>query len=116
MSVNAAGVIVSGIDGTMPIVGGVAEVLDFIPDNVIVGGYGSLYYLAERQETRIASSEHALFLQDQTVYKGTARYDGKPVVPEGFVVIGIKGVTPTAEMTFAPDTANAAADNGDGTE
>ena len=116
MSVNAAGVIVSGIDGTMPIVGGVAEVLDFIPDNVIVGGYGSLYYLAERQETRIASSEHALFLQDQTVYKGTARYDGKPVVPEGFAVIGINGVTPTAEMTFAPDTANAAADNGDGTE
>ena len=107
LSINAAGVIVSGMNGTMPVVGGVAEVLSFIPDNVIIGGYFELYLLAERAGTRLAQSEHVRFIQDQTVFKGTARYDGKPVIAEGFVVIGINGVTPTATMTFASDTANA---------
>lgn len=106
LSINANGAIVAGIDGTMPVVGGVVEVLSFIPDNVIIGGYGDLYFLAERQGTRLTSSEHALFIQDQTVYKGVARYDGKPVISAGFVVIGLNGTTPTATMTFAPDTAN----------
>lgn len=110
LSINANGAIVAGINGTMPVVGGAVEVLSFIPDNVIIGGYGDLYFLAERQGTRITSSEHALFLQDQTVYKGTARYDGKPVIPPGFVVIGINGTTPNATMTFAPDTANTPSD------
>lgn len=107
LSINAAGAIVSGMNGTMPVVGGVAEVLSFIPDNVIIGGYFELYLLAERAGTRLAQSEHVRFTQDQTVFKGTARYDGKPVIAEGFVVIGINGVTPTAAMTFASDTANA---------
>lgn len=107
LSINAAGAIVSGMNGTMPVVGGVAEVLSFIPDNVIVGGYFELYLLAERAGTRLAQSEHVRFTQDQTVFKGTARYDGKPVIAEGFVAIGINGVTPTAAMTFASDTANA---------
>ena len=39
--------------------------------------------------------------------KGTARYDGKPSIREGFVAIGINKTTPTADMTFAPDDANA---------
>lgn len=107
LSINAAGVIVSGMNGTMPVVGGVAEVLSFIPDNVIIGGYFELYLLAERAGTRLAQSEHVRFIQDQTVFKGTARYDGKPVIAEGFVAIGINGVTPNATMSFAPDTANA---------
>lgn len=107
LSINAAGAIVSGMNGTMPVVGGVAEVLSFIPDNVIIGGYFELYLLAERAGTRLAQSEHVRFTQDQTVFKGTARYDGKPVIAEGFVAIGINGVTPTATMTFASDTANA---------
>lgn len=106
LSINAAGAIVSGMNGTMPVVGGVAEVLSFIPDNVIIGGYFELYLLAERAGTRLAQSEHVRFTQDQTVFKGTARYDGKPVIAEGFVAIGINGVTPTAAMTFASDTAN----------
>lgn len=107
LSINAAGAIVSGMNGTMPVVGGVAEVLSFIPDNVIIGGYFELYLLVERAGTSLAQSEHVRFIQDQTVFKGTARYDGKPVIAEGFVAIGINGVTPTAAMTFASDTANA---------
>lgn len=106
MSVNAAGAIATGVNGTMPILGGDIEVLDFIPDGVIIGGYFELYLLAERAGTKFAQSEHALFIQDQTVFKGTARYDGQPVIAEAFMAIGINGPTPNASMTFASDTAN----------
>ena len=106
MSINAAGAIVSGMEGTMPIVGGIVEVLDFIPDNVIIGGYFELYLLAERAGNKFAQSEHAFFIQDQTAFKGTARYDGVPVIAEAFIAIGINSTTPTSTMTFAPDSAN----------
>ena len=107
MSVNAAGAIVSGMGDTMPVVGGPVEVLDFIPDNVIIAGYFELYLLAERAGSKFATSEHAFFIQDQTAFKGTARYDGVPVIAEAFAAIGINAVTPNATMTFAADTANA---------
>lgn len=106
VSVNAAGQIVVGVTDTMPGIGGIIEVLDFIPDNVIIGGFFDLYLLAERAGQSFATSEHVRFLQDQTVMKGTARYDGLPVIAEGFVAIGINNTTPNASMTFAPDTAN----------
>lgn len=106
MSIDASGAIVSGVNGVMPVIGGVIEVLSFIPDNVVIGGYFDLYVLAERAGSRFASSEHVRFLQDQTVYKGVARYDGAPAIAEAFVAIGIGGVTPNATMAFATDTAN----------
>lgn len=106
LSFNAAGAIATGMSDIMPIVGGSIETLDFIPDNVIIGGYGDLYLLAEREGAQITQSEHVRFLEDQTVYKGLARYDGLPVIAEGFVTIGILGTVPTADMTFAEDTAN----------
>lgn len=109
MSINAAGAIVSGMSGSMPIAGGTVEVLDFIPDNVIIVGYFELYLLAERAGQKFAQSEHAFFLQDQTAFKGTARYDGLPVIAEAFAAIGINGATPTSAMTFAADTANTGA-------
>ena len=107
MSVDAGGAIVSGVNGRMPVIGGVIEVLNFVPDNVIIGGYFDLYLLAERATATVSQSEHYKFVEDQTVFKGTARYDGQPVIAEAFVAIGLNGVTPTASMTFAPDTANA---------
>lgn len=106
ISVDAAGNIVTGVFDRMPVIGGIIEVLDFVPDNVIIGGYFDLYLLAERAGTRYATSEHVKFLADQTVMKGTARYDGQPSIAEGFVAIGINNTTPNASMTFAPDTAN----------
>lgn len=106
VEVDAAGAIVSGVNGVMPVIGGVIEVLDFVPNNVIIGGYFDLYLLAERAGQKFATSEHVRFLQDQTVFKGTARYDGQPAIAEGFVAIGINGTTPNATMTFAQDTAN----------
>ena len=106
VSVDASGAIVAGVNGQMPVIGGNIEVLDFIPDNVIIGGYFDLYLLAERAGAKFMTSEHVKFLQDQTVFKGTARYDGVPAIAEAFVAIGLNGVTPNATMTFAADSAN----------
>jgi len=106
MSFNANGAIVTGINNTMPVIGGDIVELDFIPDNNIIAGYGELYLLAERAGVKLASSEHFLFTSDKTVFKGTARYDGKPVIAEGFVVIGVNNTTPAATVTFAADSAN----------
>ena len=107
VSLNAAGAIVSGIGATMPVVGGIIEVLDFVPDHVIIAGYFDLYTLAERAGAKFATSEHVRFLSDQTVMKGTARYDGKPVIAEGFVVMSLLNTAISAgAVSFAEDTAN----------
>ena len=107
MNFNAAGAIVSVQDGTMPVAGGDIVVLsdDIIPDNNIVAGYGELYLLAERAGSEFARSDEYRFAEDQIAFKGTARYDGEPVIAEGFVAIGL-GAAPQTSMTFAGDTAN----------
>ena len=107
LSVNAAGAIVSGIDGSMPVVGGKAVVLNFIADYDIAFGYFGLYLLGERRGITVGQSEHYRFLQDQTVFKGTARYDGIPVIAEAFALININNTNPTTVYSFAPDSANA---------
>ena len=104
---TASGQLVTALGSVMPIVGGTIEILPFLADNVIIGGYFDTYVLAERAGEKFATSEHVRFLTDQTVFKGTARYDGAPAIAEAFVAIGIGGTTPTATMTFATDTANA---------
>ena len=107
LNINAAGMMVSAMEHTMPVLGGAVEELEFIPDNVIIGGYGELYLLCERAGTDIAVSDQYRFIEDQTVYRATARYDGMPVIAEGFVVIGLSGATPTADaVTFTEDKAN----------
>lgn len=107
VSVDAQGNIVTGVAGTMPVIGGAIEVLNFIPDNTIIGGSFDLYLLAERAGAKFAESEHVFFLQDNTVFKGSARYDGQPVIAEGFIVIGLENTTPDAtSVAFAPDEAN----------
>ena len=106
IGVNAAAAIVAGMQGTMPVIGGDIVELPFIPEGDIVFGYLDTYLLAERAGTQIDSSEHARFLQDQTVFKGTARYDGLPVIAEAFAVVNIKNQNPTTSASFAEDTAN----------
>lgn len=103
---NSAGAIVSGMNMQMPVVGGQIEILDFMPDNNIGFGYGSKYLIAERAGTAIESSEHVRFIEDQTVFKGTARMDGMPVIEEAFVLMGIHGTEPTTSINFAADLAN----------
>ncbi|MFZ5645809.1 MAG: phage major capsid protein [Bacillota bacterium] len=106
---NAAGALVAGMNGTVPVEGGTIVELPFIPDNDIVGGYGSLYVLAERSGAQLAQSEHVRFIEDQTVFRGTARYDGMPVFGEAFVVVNIANAAPTTSVLFAQDVANTVA-------
>lgn len=106
VSITASGSVVTGIGQVMPVVGGEIVILPFMADNQIVAGYYDEYVLVERAGNQFASSEHARFLADQTVFKGTARYDGVPAIAEGFVAIGIGGTAPSATMTFPSDTAN----------
>ena len=102
-----AGVVMSSLNKEMPGIGGAIEILEFIPDNMIFGGYDDLYLLAERDGAFIGSSDLPKYIEDQTVFKGRAVYDGLPVIAEGFVAIGIAGTTPAATaISFAVDSAN----------
>jgi len=103
---NAAGAIVAGVNNQMPIIGGEIIELEFMADNDIVGGFGDLYLLAERAGASLAASEHVKFIEDQTVFKGTARYDGRPVFGEAFVAVNIANTAPTTTASFATDSAN----------
>ena len=107
MSINAAGAIVSAQGATMPVVGGDIVVLsdDIITDGNIIVGYGDLYLLAERAGSSFARSDEYRFADDQVAFKGTARYDGAPIIAEGFAAIGI-GSAPATDATFPGDTAN----------
>ncbi len=91
---------------TMPIIGGDVEILEFIPDGDIVGGYGDLYLWAQRSGMTIEASREVQFIQDNTVFRGKERADGMPVIPGAFVAININGSAVNTSMTFAADTAN----------
>ena len=106
LAFDSSGVVVSGVNKTMPVIGGNIVILPFIPDGDVIGGYLSNYVLAERAGTNLAVSEHVQFIEDNTVFKGTARYDGLPVIAEAFVAINVAGGTVTTTVEFAPDTAN----------
>lgn len=107
MGKNSNAAIVAGISqNQMPIVGGDIVELPFIPDDNIVFGYFDAYLLAERADTQIATSEHAKFIEDRTIFKGTARYDGKPVIAEAFGVMSISTTAPATTATFPSDSAN----------
>jgi HK97 family phage major capsid protein len=107
MSINAAGAIVSGQGATMPVVGGDVIILsdDIIADGNIVAGYGDLYLLAERAGSAFERADQYKFAEDQIAFKGTARYDGVPVIAEAFIAIGI-GAAPATDSTFIGDAAN----------
>ena len=63
----------------------------YAPDDTIVLGDFKKYLLGERAGVKLAVSTDVRFIQDQTVFKGTARYDGKPIYTDAFVVITING-------------------------
>lgn len=110
LNFNAAGALATGMSNQMPILGGDIVILDFISDNDIVGGYGDLYLLVEREGTVLTVSEHVRFIEDQTVFKGLARYDGLPVIAEGFFVINIDNTDAATSKTFEFDYANTGLD------
>lgn len=103
---NYEGGLVAQFPGTMPVIDGDIDVLEFIPDGDIIGGYGDLYLLALRAGMTIESSREVQFIQDNTVFKGKERADGMPVIPGAFVAININNAEVTTVMDFAADTAN----------
>lgn len=103
---TASGDIVANLFGSLPIITGDIDVLEFIPDGDIIGGYGDLYLLAMRAGMTIESSREVQFIQDNTVFKGKQRADGQPIIPGAFVAININNQEVTTVMDFAADTAN----------
>ena len=103
---TASGDVAANIFGTLPIITGDVEVLEFIPDGDVIGGYGDLYLWAQRSGMRIDLSTEVQFLQDNTVFRGKERADGMPIVPGAFVAVNINGGTVTTEIPFAADLAN----------
>ena len=106
LAFNAAAAITAGINNTFPIVGGDIVELEFMADNDIAGGFGSLMRMAEREGLSIASSDIPLFLRNMTVYRSIGRYDGKPARGEAFVMVNFHNTAPTTRISFAPDYAN----------
>ena len=109
IATNLSGEFVAMIGGSLPIVSGDIDILEFMPDNDIVGGFGDLYLTVIRRGMSIEQSREVQFIQDNTVFKGKMRADGTPVIPEAFVAINIAGSTPVTSMQFAADTANTVA-------
>lgn len=103
---NYEGYPVTNLPSVMPFVDGDVDILEFIPDGDIIGGYGDLYLLALRSGMVIESSREVQFIQDNTVFRGKQRADGMPVVPGAFVAININNTAPTTVMDFPADTAN----------
>ena len=110
LAFNAAAALTAGINNEMPVIGGQIVEIDTIDmqDNEIIGGFGEAYVLAQRQGATFGISEHAFFTEDQTAFKGVARYDGQPVFANSFVVINFNNTSPTTTASFADDYANTA--------
>lgn len=106
LAFNANAALMSGIENTMPVVGGEIITLEFMPDHMVAGGYGNEYLLVERDGGTFGSSDAPLYIQDKTVFKGTARYDGQPASGEAFMAMTYDNTAPTTKMDFANDYAN----------
>lgn len=103
---TATGDIAANVFGVLPIITGNVDILEFMPDGDIVGGYGDLYLLAVRSGMMIESSYEVQFLQDNTVFRAKQRADGQPIIPGAFVAININNAAVTTTMDFAADNAN----------
>ena len=106
---TAQGTIVSGLNMTMPVLGGDIVIVDDMPEGLIVGGYGANYTIAERGNMTFDTNDRLRWIEEEVLVKGTARYDGKPTNPEAFVAIVFSEVPVSViagSVTFAPDGAN----------
>ena len=105
---TASGDVVANVYGILPIVTGDIDILEFMPDGDIVGGFGDLYLWAQREGMTIGMDDvgRQNRILDETLFFGKERADGMPVIPGAFVAINISGNSPTTSMTFAGDGAN----------
>lgn len=106
LAFDSAAALVAGVNRQMPILGGDIVETELLGDHEIVGGFGSLYLLAERSGAKFESSEHARFAENLTGFRGYARYDGKPIFGEGFVSVSYDNSAPGTTATFPDDYAN----------
>lgn len=99
---------VAMIGGRLPIVSGDIDVLEFMPDGDIVGGYFDLYLWAQREGIELGSDVNGFTLrvQDNTLFWGKERADGQPIIAGAFVAMNINGQAPATSMLFAADNAN----------
>lgn len=105
LGIDSAAAIVAGMNNTMPIIGGQIVTEEFMPDFNIAGGSLQAYTVAERQGGKFGYSDLPLYIEDKTVFKGTARYDGTPVIDEDFVLVSYNNVDPVTSLDFAIDAA-----------
>lgn len=105
---TASGDVVANVFGILPVINGDIDILEFMPDGDIVGGYGDLYLWAQRSGMTIGMDDvgRQNRILDETLFFGKERADGQPIVPGAFVAINIAGSSPTTAVTFAGDTAN----------
>ena len=96
------------IGGRLPIISGDIDVLEFIPDGDIIGGYGELYTYAQREgvELGVDTVGFTNRVKNQTLIYGKERGDGAPIVPRAFVGININGSAVTTTFNFPGDVAN----------
>lgn len=59
----------------------------YAPADAVVIGDFKQYMLGERRGVQLAASDEVRFIEDQTVFKGTARYDGKPADAGAFLLV-----------------------------
>lgn len=99
---------VAMIGGRLPIVSGDIDVLEFMADGDIVGGYFDLYLWGQRRGVTIGMDDVGFTnrVNDQTVFFGKERADGLPVIPGAFVAININGQAPATSILFPTDDAN----------
>ena len=105
---TASGDVVANVYGILPIITGDIDILEFMPDGDIVGGFGDLYLWAQREGAVIGMDDvgRQNRVLDETLFFAKERADGCPVIPGAFVAINIQGNSPTTELTFAGDLAN----------
>ena len=108
LAFNAAAALTAGVNNEMPVIGGRIIEIETVElqDGTIIGGFGSAYKLVQRQGATFATSDQRFFLEDQTAFRGVARYDGKPVFGDSFVMINFANSAPTTTAEFPEDYAN----------
>lgn len=108
LAFNAAAALTAGVNNEMPVIGGRIIELETtdLQDYEIIGGFGDAYKLVQRQGSTFGVSDQQFFVEDQTAFKGVARYDGKPVFADSFVIINFANTAPTTSADFAVDYAN----------
>ena len=105
---TAEGNVVANLYGTLPVIGGDIDILEFIPDGDIIGGYGDLYIWGQREGIVLGADPTGRTnrILDETLFFGKERADGMPVIAGAFVAININGSSVTTTHSFPGDTAN----------